>query len=156
MAEDRSIWTSDLNRETTAIAVILIAFVAVLVIAYWPGHARQSETLPATAAVDSSHPDFTTVLSPECGEGAALACDGIYRVGDVRSSAGITPGWIRTAGPWPAGQRHCTWTRLSGPDLTLEDTLSAGDAIAGPATVQIKPSDYAFATYGCQPWHKLG
>lgn len=40
--------------------------------------------------------------------------------------------------------------------MTMENTLASGNVTEGPATVQIKPSDYAFATYGCQPWQKVG
>ncbi|VEG20679.1 Uncharacterised protein [Mycolicibacterium phlei] len=40
--------------------------------------------------------------------------------------------------------------------MTMKTTLATGTVDEGPATVQIKPSDYAFETPGCQPWQKVG
>lgn len=94
-------------------------------------------------------------MSPrECKVQAIPKCDGVFRVAGGGISTGILPGWIRTAGPRLTGNPHCTWTRLSGPDLTIANTIDAGSTTSTPATVQIQADDYAFATYGCQPWSK--
>lgn len=81
--------------------------------------------------------------------------DGIYRVaGDGLFSTGIMSGWIETAGP-RMGSDHCTWVRLSGPKVTIENTIDMEKTTGGgPVKVLIAPTDVAFASYGCAQWKR--
>lgn len=111
---------------------------------------------PVPAVAESPDPDPAIKLPAECQSHTVPLCDGTFRIAGDQSSTGITTGWISTDGPRPDREQHCVWLRLSGPEMTMENTLATGDVPKGPATVQIKPGDYAFATYGCQPWQKVG
>ena len=111
---------------------------------------------PAPVVVQLLNPIQANTSVSECQQQAAPKCDGTFRVARDHSPAGILTGWIRTEGTQPGSHQHCTWIRLSGPNMTMENTLASGNVTEGPATVQITPSDYAFATYGCQPWQKVG
>lgn len=103
----------------------------------------------------AGNPEPKAMNPNECQARPVPQCDGTFRVVGG-SGRGIVTGWIRTDGPRPGGPPHCTWTRLSGAELTMKNTLAAGNMTDGPATVEIKPGDYAFATYGCRPWQKVG
>jgi hypothetical protein len=92
-------------------------------------------------------------VGPTCD--AVPKVDGIYRVaGDGLFDTGILSGWIETDGP-RAGSSHCTWTRLSGPTLTIDNVIETKKTV-GPGLVKvlIQPTDVAFASFGCQPWHR--
>lgn len=80
--------------------------------------------------------------------------DGVWQVSHGVFGTGITTGWIETAGPRP-GSQACSWDRLSGPTLTIEETIASDRVEAGPVRVKIGDSDVAFATYGCLPWHRI-
>jgi hypothetical protein len=68
---------------------------------------------------------------------------------------GLTPGWIRSAGPRMDTRTTCEWKRLSGPSTKLEHIIDMGDERSGPVEVHIESGDYAFWSEGCQPWQRL-
>ena len=75
-----------------------------------------------------------------------METDGTYRVG-----TDIVPGTYRSAGPSPEGASDCYWARLNSLNEThiIDSNISTG-----PQLVMIQPSDTAFLTHSCQPWHK--
>ncbi|MFA4082851.1 hypothetical protein [Mycobacteroides salmoniphilum] len=119
--------------------------------------AEEERPRPTHAVTESANPAGAEASSPQCQQQQLEPqCDGTFRVAGDNSPTGIPPGWIHTEGPHPGSHQHCLWIRLSGQEMTMENTLATGKVTEGPATVQIKPSDYAFATYGCQSWQKVG
>lgn len=93
-----------------------------------------------------------------CDGDATPKKDGICRVsGGGMFDTGIMAGWIATPGPRP-GSSHCNWVRLSGPSMTIENTIQAGRWKSGqedPVTARVEPSDFAFASFGCAPWRHV-
>ncbi len=121
----------------------------------WGVEEERPQTAPAVT--ESANPVRLDASPQQCQEQQlAPQCDGTFRVAGDHSPTGILTGWIRTEGTRPGIHQHCTWIRLSGKEMTVENTLASGNVKEGSATVQIKPGDYAFATYGCQPWQKVG
>jgi hypothetical protein len=57
----------------------------------------------------------------------------------------IRPGTYRSE-----GGAACYWERLRGLSGTIDDMITNG--AAGPAQVQILPSDVAFKTQACLAW----
>jgi hypothetical protein len=81
--------------------------------------------------------------------------DGTCRVsGSGLLDTGLSPGWIRSAGPRP-GSTTCAWRRLSGPSVSLEHTIDMGAEKSGPVEVHVQSGDYAFWSEGCQPWARV-
>ncbi|SHW33092.1 Protein of uncharacterised function (DUF2510) [Mycobacteroides abscessus subsp. abscessus] len=115
-----------------------------------PTPTRITEAVPVNAGPKTMSPS-------ECKAQAVPKCDGVFRVTDGGFlSTGLLTGWIRTEGPL-TGRSSCYWSRLSGPDESINNTIATGRLIEGQsATVEIKPGDYAFSTHGCQPWQKVG
>ncbi|BBX00808.1 hypothetical protein BST36_00270 [Mycolicibacterium moriokaense] len=68
---------------------------------------------------------------------------------------GLTPGWIRSAGPRMDTRTTCEWMRLSGPSVKLEHVIDMGSERSGPVEVHIESSDFAFWSEGCQPWQRV-
>ncbi|WP_131822182.1 hypothetical protein [Mycobacteroides saopaulense] len=120
------------------------------------GVEEQERQLPPPIVSESPNLNPANNSPAQCQAQTVPVCDGIFRVAGDQSSTGITTGWISTDGPIPNSQQHCTWLRLSGPEMTVHNTIAAGTVKEGAANVLIKPSDYAFATYGCKPWRKVG
>jgi hypothetical protein len=71
--------------------------------------------------------------------------DGTYAVG-----TDIVPGTYASAGP--LGDGTCYWKRLGSGDDGKE--LVDNALSKKPQVVRIDPTDKAFKTDGCQPWHK--
>lgn len=97
-------------------------------------------------------------VGPTCD--AVPKVDGIYRVSDGSFfSTGIMAGKITTNGPlagWGGSNKRCVWSRLSGTTSTIDNTIETGavELGEGPAIVTIEPTDVAFYSTGCQPWHR--
>lgn len=107
------------------------------------GGPTASNTLPQTAP---------TPTTPGYLSQKTMPTDGVYLVGGDQ----VDPGIWESPGPAPTSAGHCRWARLSAPQQTPETTLQAGGSDSGPAQVRILPTDAAFATQGCQPWHPVG
>jgi hypothetical protein len=81
--------------------------------------------------------------------------DGACRVsGGGVLDTGLSPGWIRSAGPRP-GMTTCSWRRLNGPSNSIEHTIDLGGEKSGPIEVHMQAGDYAFWSEGCQPWQRV-
>ena len=68
--------------------------------------------------------------------------DGTFAVG-----TDIQPGTYSSPGPLPNGT--CYWKRISANNDIIDNALSTK-----PQVVGIDPTDKAFKTDGCQPWHQ--
>jgi hypothetical protein len=131
-----------------------------------------TETVTSSSQVPTTTttPAATTTTKKDCNDrpggpygppgydcGVVPTIDGIYRVkGNNYLNGGLFPWPITTPGPRP-GRKACSWARLSGPELTIANTIEGGEVRTpadGPANVLLLRSDYAFATYGCEPWTK--
>jgi len=99
-----------------------------------------------TSTVEITKTVSVTLPPPPSAPKTIMETDGTYRVG-----VDIVPGTYRSAGPSPHGESDCYWARLS--DLNPTHII-ANDISADPQVVTILPSDAAFATRSCQPWHK--
>ncbi len=52
--------------------------------------------------------------------------------------------------------RPCTWSRLTAPALTIENTIEMGKVEANETgRVTLKSGEY-FVFYGCHPWRYVG
>jgi hypothetical protein len=71
----------------------------------------------------------------------SIDADGSFAVGTQ-----LVPGVYSTAGPTEGGT--CYWKRSGQDGATIDNSLSKK-----PQTVQVAPTDGAFKTNGCQPWH---
>ena len=80
-----------------------------------------------------------------------MPTDGVYRVGGDQ----VDPGVWESLGPADAFAKPCAWARLSAPQETPDHTIEAGASKSGPTRVRIRPTDAAFSTHGCQPWHMV-
>lgn len=138
--------------------IVAGGILAILAAANSTSWGAEEERPQPTPAVTESANTIRADTSPlQCQEQQLEPqCDGTFRVAGDASSTGIPAGWIHTQGPYPGSHLHCIWIRLSGPEQTMKSTLATGTVTEGPATVQIKPGDYAFRTNGCQPWQKVG
>ena len=111
----------------------------------WLNSGSRGSTASPTAGPDTPAPTSTRPYLSD----KEMATDGIYRVGGDQ----VDPGVWESTGPTGKLPGHCAWARLSAPELTVPNTIEAGGSDAGPARVRILPSDTAFSTHGCQPWH---
>lgn len=88
-------------------------------------------------------------LPPPAGAAPAtsIPSDGTYMVG-----SDVAPGRYFSAGGTPAGM-SCIWERLSAVDNPgdASNVIDMGGS-TGQQYVDIKSSDKAFKTLGCQPW----
>jgi hypothetical protein len=75
-----------------------------------------------------------------------METDGTYRIG-----TDIVLGTYRSGGRSADGESDCYWARLHS--LNPTDIIDNNISI-GPQEVTIQPSDAAFLTHSCQPWHK--
>lgn len=121
-------------------AVVLVLAVA---ISKWAGFGDDAEP-------SGPYPDTWKCVDPTPKQdGACLVDDGGFL------DTGLTPGWIRSAGPRMDTRTTCEWKRLSGPSTRLAHTIETGSERAGPVEVRIESGDYAFWSEGCQPWQRL-
>lgn len=117
---------------------------AAIVLAGCGGSSQTAVTLTSTLEITKTV--TVTAPPPPSVPKTTMETDGTYRVG-----TDIVPGTYRSAGPSPEGASDCYWARLSSLNEThiIDSNISTG-----PQVVMIQPSDRAFLTHSCQPWHK--
>lgn len=95
---------------------------------------------PFTPAAPTTPPNTPPALD-------TMAHDGVYLVGKD-----ILPGTYASAGPIDSKHR-CYWRRMNAADPEVRGNVIDSALSNKPQVVLIDPSDRAFKTDGCQPWH---
>lgn len=118
---------------------------AALLVAGWVGSVGVAAADPDPTPGPSPTPGSPQPGAPAPAGTAKVTIDhdGLYVVG-----TDIVPGTYSTAGP--VGTGTCYWKRTGNPDGALIDNALSKK----PQVVQIEPTDKAFKTTGCQPWHQ--
>jgi hypothetical protein len=110
------------------------------------GAPSQTATITVTSTLEVTKTVTVTYPPPSNAPKTTIETDGTYRVG-----TDIVPGTYRSAGISPQGESDCYWARLNdlNPTHIINNNLGTG-----PQVVTIQPSDSAFLTHSCLPWHK--
>jgi hypothetical protein len=116
---------------------------ASLVLAGCGGSSQTAATVTSTLPAETKTVTVTVTPPPPPGPKTAIETNGTFIV-----NTDIVAGTYRTD-----GKEGCYWARLR--------SLNTGDIIDnnvsdGPQVVGILPSDAAFMTRNCGPWHKVG
>jgi len=107
---------------------------------------QTATTTTVTSTLQPVAQTMTVTYTPPNAPKTTIETDGTYRVG-----TDIVPGTYRSAGLSPQGESDCYWARLNdlNPTHIVNNNLGTG-----PQVVTIQPSDSAFLTHSCLPWHK--
>ncbi|MGB8407728.1 MAG: hypothetical protein WCE30_27050 [Mycobacterium sp.] len=105
-----------------------------------------------SAIADPPTPAPITPAAPTMPPGApapltTIDHDGVYIIGKD-----LAPGTYATAGPRDSNHR-CYWRRMNSPDPSVPGNVIDSAMSAKPQVVLVDPTDRAFKTSGCQPWH---
>ncbi|MUL44793.1 hypothetical protein FZI85_02080 [Mycobacterium sp. CBMA293] len=116
-----------------------IVAAAALAVVSWGASAAIAAADPTPAPPGPAAPNAA-------GPKTSIDSDGVFIVGKD-----IAPGTYATAGPTDG--HRCYWRRMNDPDPHAKNNVIDSALTAKPQVVLIDPTDKAFKTSGCQPWH---
>jgi hypothetical protein len=116
---------------------------AALALAGCGGSDHAASTVTLTPAAETKTVTVTVTPPPPPGPKTAIETNGTFVV-----NTDIVPGTYRTV-----GKDACYWARLRS--LNTSDVID-NNISDGPQVVGILPTDAAFITKNCGPWHRVG